>query len=608
MAANSSIILTNLDFETQKNTLKTYLASQDRFKDYDFEGSNMNVLLDILTYNTYMNAFYLNMVGNEMFLDTAQLRDSVVSHAKELNYTPRSFRSAEAKVSISIQSIVSGKNSLVIPKGTTFSSRLATRNFTFTTGENLVLTGQYLGSGITKFDSGEVTLYEGDYVVDSFTYIQGQNNRYLLSNRNIDTSSISVTVIEDVAATIVPYQRATSLFNIDANSRVFFVQGAENEQYEIVFGDGVTGKLPKNNSVVTVEYRVCNGELPNGCAIFKPDGAIDGETNVVISTSVPAQGGAVSETTESIKFNAPRHFTTQERAVTTEDYETLLSLNFPEVNAVSAYGGEDLSPPQFGKVFVAVDLKEVDGLPNIKKDQYYRFLKTRSPVSIDPVIVDPDYMYIYVESLVRYNVNVTQLNSDDIRTAAISAILDYAGTNLNNFNRTLRYSKLVQAVDAAHPSIISNETKVKAIKYITPTPGATTSFDIDFTLPLQVEVADIAVNYNEYQDKHSVETTSFIYNSEKCYMEDDGQPNEAGIGKMRIVSMALGSHTPVKEVGTINYNTGLIQLKDFRVDSYTGGSIKIYAATKSSDIFSKRNTILNINETDLNIQVEQIRE
>jgi hypothetical protein len=217
-------------------------------------------------------------------------------------------------------------------------------------------------------------------------------------------------------------------------------------------------------------------------------------------------------------------------------------------------------------------------------------------------------MYIYVESLVRYNVNVTQLNSDDIRTAAISAILEYAGTNLNNFNKTLRYSKLIQAVDAAHPSIISNETMVKAIKYITPTPGATSSFDIDFTLPLQIEVADIAVNFNDYQNRHSVESSSFIFNSEKCYIEDDGNPNEAGIGKMRIVSMSLGSNIPIKDVGTINYNTGLIQLKDFRVDSYAGGSIKVYAATKSSDIFSKRNTILNINETDLNIQVEQIRE
>jgi hypothetical protein len=593
MSANSSIILTNLDFESQKNSLKTYLKAQDRFKDYDFDGSNMSVLLDILTYNTHMNAFYLNMVANEMFLDTAQLRDSVVSHAKELNYTPRSFRSAEAKVTIDIISQETGKNSLVIPKGTSFSSRLGTRNFTFTTSENFVINGEYLGNSLTKYSAKEITLYEGDYVVDSFTYSVGKNARYVLSNRNIDTSSISVTVIEDVGATVVSYKRASSLFGVQQNSNVFFVQGAESEQYEIVFGDGVIGALPKNNSVILVEYRTCNGELSNGCNVFKSDGPIDGETNITITTVLNSQGGAVSETIESIKYNAPRHFTTQERAVTTEDYEDLLTLNFPEVNAVSAYGGEDLSPPQFGKVFVSVDLKDVDGLPNIKKEQYFKFLKTRSPVSIDPVIVDPQYMYIQVTSKVRYNINLTQLNIDDIRTATISSILDYSNRNLNNFNKTLRYSRLIENIDATHPSIVSNETDVKAIKYLKIVPAVETSTDVDFALTL-------SFGTDSSGNKYSVKSSSFIYDSDLCYLQDDSN------GSVRIINQSTGK--AVKSIGSVNYTTGLIQLKSLKVDNLSTEVLKIYAITESKDIFSTKNTILNINETDLSVSIEQIRE
>ena len=594
MAANSSIILTNLDFDTIKNTFKSYLKSQDRFRDYDFDGSNMNVLLDIMSYNTFHNAFYLNMVGNEMFLDSAQLRDSVISHAKELNYTPQSFRSAAANVDIVVTSSNLNNRSLVINKGASFTSRSLDKNFTFSVGENIVLDEFTLDNttNTITFTGKNITLYEGYYVNDSYAYSYESPVRLIISNKNVDIASISVVVIEDSGATTHVYSRANSLFDLDGTSKVFFVQGAEADSYEITFGDGITGRRPKNNSIITIEYRISNGELPNGCNQFTSDSTIQGETNIAVITNTPAGGGSVYESVESIKFNAPRHFTAQERAVTTEDYETLLKINFPEVNTVTAYGGENLNPPQFGKVYVAVDLKDVDRLPDIKKNEYYNFLKPRSPVSIDPVFVDPEYTYIGVNSTVKYNVNVTRLTNDDIKTIVATAILNYAQTNLNNFNRVLRYSKLVQAIDNSQVSIISNETDIAIIKVVTPELGKYLTFDVDYKIPLDIQY------YND-NTSYSVRSSIITYKGIKSHIRDDGN------GILNVVSKITGS--VIEPVGTINYKKGLLQFSNLKIDSFFGNGIKINAVPKYKDISTINNVILNIIEDDLSIIVEPVR-
>lgn len=592
--ANSSIILSNLDFDTLKNTFKAYMKSQDRFNDYDFDGSNMNVLMDLLAYNTFQNSFYLNMIGNEMFLDSAQLRDSVVSHAKELNYTPRSFKSAEANVSIVITSTNTSKRSIVVPKGTTFSSRFGTRTFTFSTGENIIVDNYTLNSNNTiTFNSPDITLYEGFYLTDTYTTNYRDPQRFLISNKNVDISSLSVTVLEDNGASTLYYQRAQSLFDLDETSRVFFVQGAENDSYEIVFGDGVTGRQPKDNSVIIIEYRISNGELPNGCNTFRPDSTIDGETNILVNVNSAATSGAVSESIDSIKFNAPRHFSTQERAVTTSDYETLLKLNFPEINTVTAYGGETLDPPQFGKVFVAVDLNEVDGLPNVKKTEYYRFLKPRSPVSIDPVFVDPSYTYINVVSRVKYNINTTKLTSDDIRTIVSSGIIDYAQTNLNNFNKVFRYSNLVRVIDTAQLSIVSNETYIRLIKVLVPTLASREPFDVSFETQLDtvrsVTTGGITITSSE-----------FIYRGQRAVLQDDGNGNLQTVSTLNNLIISSG-------IGTVNYDTGLLQFTNFPIDNYFGTGIKIYAIPRDKDVATTNNVILNIIEEDLDLTIEPVR-
>lgn len=624
--SDSSIVLTQLDFDSYKDSLKTFLRAQDRFKDYNFDGSNLSVLLDVLSYNTYQNAFYLNMISNEMFLDSAKLRDSVISHAKELNYLPRSFRSASATIQLIITSTDASKRSIVVPKGTSFTSRVDDFTYNFSTTENVVITNRVPSGSNFVYTSENITIYEGNYLSDTYNVNYNDALIYKISNKRVDLESLLVTVFEDNGTTTHVYKRATSLFGHDANSKVFFLQPGIGDAYEVVFGDGVVGRKPKNNSVIVIEYRICNGELPNGAFRFINTARIDNEQNVTIETLTAASDGAVAEDLNSIKFNAPRAFTTQERAVTSEDYENLLKANFPEINAVVAYGGEDANPPQFGRIFLSIDLQEVDGLPKIKENEYKRFLRSRSSVAIEPLFVSPDYTYIYVNTNIKYNINTTGLNPEDIRTLVIDSILNHASTNLNNFGRTLRYSRFVRDIDAAETSIISNETNIELVKYLTPilstsvtsNPNATSgslvaiatsgvvssgqNVTIDFKNPLKNDVPGKGAEH-VLGDIHVVSSSTFTYNGiSNCRLEDDGD------GTMRIVAISGTQHRTIINIGTVDYDTGIIRINNFNITNYTGTSLKIYAKPRTLDITSSQNVILNILENDVDVTIEQIRE
>ena len=626
MAANSSIVLTQLDFDSYKDSLKTFLKSQDRFKDYDFDGSNLSVLLDVLSYNTYQNAFYLNMISNEMFLDSAKLRDSVISHAKELNYLPRSFRSSSATIKLVITSSDTAKRSIVIPKGTSFTSRVDDFTYNFSTTENYVITNRTpVGSNLV-YESEAIRIYEGNYLSDTYTVNYANPLVYKISNKRVDLESVLVTVFEDNGTSVQTYKRATSLFGHDENAKVFFLQPGTDDTYEVVFGDGVVGRKPKNNSACIIEYRTCSGELPNGAFKFINTARIDNEPNVVIETITAASDGAVAEDLNSIKYNAPRAFTTQERAVTSEDYENLLKANFPEINAVVAYGGEDANPPQYGRIFLSIDLDEVDGLPKIKEAEYKKFLRSRSSVAIEPLFVSPDYTYLYVKTNIKYNINLTGLNPEDIRTNVIDSILNHASINLNNFGRTLRYSRFIRDVDAAETSIISNETQVELVKYLTPvlsttvtsSAGATSgslvslatsgvvssgqNVTIDFKNPLKNDVPGKGPEHLS-GDIHVISSSTFTYNGlPNCRLEDDGD------GSVRIVNTSGKNHRTILKIGTVDYDTGIIRINNFNITNYTGTSLKVYAKPRNLDITSSQNVILNILENDVDVTIEQIRE
>ena len=585
--ANSSINLIDLDFNSLKSSLKSYLSSQSKFQDYNFDGSNLNVLLDVLAYNTYLNTFYMNMVASEMFLDTAQLRDSIVSHAKELNYTPRSFRSAQANVDISITPSTS-VTSVVIPAKTGFTSRVGSNTFNFVTKESISITTS--NNGI--YYANNITIYEGSYVTDTFVKnnaIPGQ--RFLLNNQTVDTTSLEVTVRENSGANVYIYTQSFSLFDVVSNTQVFFVQPAENEQYEIVFGDDVSGRSPRNGAIIDITYRTCNGELPNGADTFVNNSSIDGHSNVNIVTNTEAISGSISESNASIKFNAPRSFQTQERAVTENDYETLLLREFPEIRAISVFGGEKENPPQYGKVFVSVDIENFDGVSELKKTIYNDYLKDKVPLGISTEIINPDFFYLNVSSRVNYNYNITTLSENQLVSKVLNTISNYSNTYLNKFNDNFRYSNFVTAIDNADPSIINNDTFVNPYYLLTLRNNTDTDFSFSFNTEVLITTPSDSVH--PISADRGLFSSSFVVNGLTSQIEDDG------LGNIRLVRVTSNSHAEKSKIGTIDYNTGTIVISKLNVQSYTGRGIKLYIKPVSLDYQTTLKNILTINYEDI---------
>lgn len=597
--ANNSINLVDLDFNSLKTSLISYLKNQDQFKDYDFEGSNLNVLIDLLSYNSFKNTFFLNMVAAEAFLDSAQMENSIISHAKELNYTPRSRRSAKATIQATFQA--TGTNQpYTIPKGSSFTSIVKNDLYTFTTAETISVS-----SANTTF-TFTTDVYEGSYFQDSYLYNdQIEFPKFRITNKDVDTSSLTVVVYEDNSEIGVNYKLASTLLDLKETSKVFFLQASQNGYYEIVFGDGVLGQKPKNNSIILLDYRVSKGKLPNGARSFTfnfdptfTPNDYEGESDVTVLTI--AQNGEERESIESVRFYAPRHFQVQERAVTTSDYEILLKTEFPEINNISVYGGEDLTPPQFGKVFVAVDIFNVQGLPESKKNEFYNFLKRRSPLSIDPVFVEPDYLYYKINCHVRYNLNSTLLSKERIKTLVTNTIIDYNNINLDDFNVTLRYSKLISSIDNSDPSIVSNVTDIQIYKKVPVLLGTPQNIVINFNLPLRNDVPELASKHPA-SDVHTIKSSVFTYNGEKVILEDNGE------GVVAISKFDNLFNIRLFNIGTIDYNKGIIRLNNFTIDNYEGLDFKIYAYTADKDISSTTNTVLTLEPSELNITTETVR-
>jgi len=447
-------------------------------------------------------------------------------------------------------------------------------------------------------------LYEGSYVNDTFVYDDtNSNQRFVISNPTVDISSVIVTVLENSGADVLSYSRALSLFDVSSTSKVFFVQPAENSQYEILFGDGVFGRKPVNGSVVAVEYRTCSGELPNGASTFVNDGPIDGHSGVVVSTVSSAINGSVSESIESVRFNAPRAVATQERAVTANDYKVLLQMQYPEIQSINVYGGEDTDPPQYGKVFITVDIQNADGVPAKNKQLYYDYIRTKSPLTITPEFIDPEFTYIDVNTIVKYNVNVSQKQPEEIKTVVQSAINDFSNTYLDDFESTLRYSQLVAAIDNSDVSIVGNETIVRAIKLLAaPTLqfNQSKNYTVKFDIPLSREYYVTSTTFDT-QALHTITSSTFIYAGKTCLIKDNA-------GQLNIVSERGNTTFVVKTIGTVDYDTGTLVLSGFNPSDAFGGVIKFYAYPVSRDIFSRKNIILRVLEQDIDITVERVHE
>jgi hypothetical protein len=630
MAANSSLELTSLDFDSTKTSLKNFLKAQSAFKDYDFEGSNINILLDVLSYNTFLNSFYLNMVASESFLDSAQLRDSIVSHAKELNYLPRSKKSSRITLDPFEIYLDATVTALVMPKGTRFSGTTQGVSRTFVTDANYVnntpIYDPLKNHNVFTVSNREYDNIGGSSIVDPFTIYQGiyqtdtyvidytlENQRFVMTDANIDTDSITVSVSENSGATTYDYVYTPTLLDIKSTDTKFFLQAADQGKYEVVFGDDIIGRRPRNGAVVTIEYRVSEGEMGNGVTVFNLDtdvgltsgGVYMGASKLLAAAEYPggSYNGADAESIEQIRFKAPRYFQTQERAITSTDYEILLRNAFPEIEAIAVFGGETLEPPLYGKVYVSVKLKDVEGLPDAKKLEYANFLAPRSPLSIDAVFIEPENLYYNITSTVNYNINITKDRPDQIRSAVYNTIVNYDLVNLRNFNVILRKSKLTSAIDAATPSIVSNETHIEIFKKIVPFLNVSQNIIIRFGVPLYARGPELGLIHPE-SDTHALTSSSFIVpNLGTVTLEDDGN------GNVRLVrSDGRGNHIKVKDAGTIDYINGIIKLVDFYVESYSGTELRIYGVPDYDDISISGNNIMELGTDEININIKTVRE
>jgi len=600
--SNTNIKLVGLDFDSLKNNLKEYLKrSESPFKDADFEGSNIAQLLDVLSYNTYLNSFYLNMVASEMFLDSATLRDSVISHAKELNYVPRSYRSAQANISFSVTPDTS-LDVLVIPKGTSFTTKIGTNNFTFSTDSSTVLVANSSGS----FNANNITVYEGSYFTDTFVYSTSNNEqRFVISNPTVDTRSITVIVLENGGQNSYTYTRATSFLDQTSNSQIYFLQGAENSQYELIFGDNVIGRQPQNGAAIVVEYRNCSGELPNGASVFTVDGPINGQSNISsITTNTVARGGGVPESINSIKYNAPRHYQNQDRAITAKDYENLLLSNFAEIQAVSAFGGEDADPPVYGKVYISVDVNTGEGASISDKERFLTFLRDRKPIGIEPEIIDPDFLYVEVLCNIEYNSSVTTMLPLTMETLVRNTISTFNSTYLNNFNTTLRFSKLLEEIDNTSPSILGAQLRLSPFKLFIPTPGTSYSTVINFGFELSKQFV-ISEDDSIYATIPAIRSTHFVKEGRTVYLMDDSN------GVLGLYTTSDDRSVKLESVGTVDYASGRVTIDDLIIDSFTQASgvhAHLYATPISADISTIRNTILSIRDADVDVQALPVKE
>lgn len=601
--ANNSITLASLDFDTIKANLKSHLTSQAIFKDFDFDGSNMAVLIDLLAYNTALNSFYMNMLTSESFLDSAQLRSSVVSHAKELNYRPRSARSAMATIQLTVEQ--NNSNSLTIPKGTSFTATYNFQTYTFTTDEvKVYFTTLNPDTGTYQFTTDNINIYEGFYVTETFAMdYSNESLRFILSNPMIDTSSLVVNSVEDGGSTTLTYTLADSLLGLDSQSRNYFLQACEQDKYELIFGDDTLGRKPADGAIIVVQYRIATGSVPNGASLFAPDLDLtsDNSGRVTVTTITNAVGGDEPETISSIKFNAPRYFQTQERAITTSDYETLLKTQFPEIDAISVYGGDTVTPPQYGKVFIAVNIAGVESLPTSKVDEYYAYIKPKMANPIQPVFVNPTFVYAHIDTTVKYNLNITALKPDEIRLLVSAAIDAYNTEYLNDFAATLYGSRFSTAIDNSHESVVSNETTIHIYKTITPVLGVSQNIDVNFGMALRDDIPELELSHSA-DEIRAVYSSPFSYSGETVIVEDDG------VGNLRLMRPEGTGFTFIKSIGTVDYPSGALQLVNFSADSYEGQNIRIYGATAHSDITSSSNDILQIDLSEVNIQIEDVRQ
>jgi hypothetical protein len=586
--------VSELDFDNIKSNLKTFLQNQSEFQDYDFEGSGFAVLLDLLAYNTHYLGFNANMLANEMYLDSADIRKNIVSLAKMLGYTPSSPKSPIASINILVNNGTG--DSITMTKGTTFTTSVGGTSYQYVTNTDHTITPS---NGVYRFSN--IPIYEGTLVTFKYTVDSSDpDQRFIIPSVNADTSTLKVTIQNSSAdLTTTAYTLATGLNSLTNTSKIYFLQEGEDGKYEVYFGDGVIGNSLDDGNIVILEYIVTNKTESNSASSFSLTGNVGGFTNVTLSTVSSSQGGAEAETKESIRYNAPLQYTAQDRAVTSTDYETLVKSIYPNALSVSVWGGEEDETPVYGVVKISIKAASGSTLTNTTKNNIISQLRPYNIASVRPEIIDPEITSLLLTVNAKYDKRVTSKTAETLKSDIISTITNYNTSTLQKFDGVFRYSKLTGLIDNTDSSILSNITTIDMRKSFLPTIGTSNRYDVYFRNSI----------YNPHTGHEPILTsTGFKVSGSdlEMFLDDDGQ------GNVRRYYFSSGVKTIANTAqGTINYTTGQITINSLNVSSISnirGASssvIELTVTPSSNDVVPVRNQIIEIDIANSNITVEE---
>ena len=593
--------ITELDFDSIKANLKTYLKGQSDFTDYDFEGSGLNILLDTLAYNTHYNAFMANMLANEMFLDTSVKRDSVTSHAKALGYTPTSANAATASLKVQVND--ANTTTLTMAEGFVFSTTINGVGYQFVNISDRTINpaeGEY----IFGTDTLGISVYEGTWVTTKYTKDStNADQKFIIENDNVDISTLAVQIQTSAANTT--YTKATTLVDIVSTTTAFFIQETIDGKWEIYFGDGVLGKALTDGNIVILKYIITNKADANGATSFTPSGNIGGFSDITVTTIGAAAGGADAENLESIKYNAPFNYAAQNRAVTAADYKTIVPTIYPNVESISVWGGEYNNPAVYGKVYISIRPQAGNTLTEATKTSIITSLEEYNVVSITPVILDPETTKIIPVVNFKYNETITSKSRETLAAEVSAAIVTYSDDSLEKHEAIFRYSPFVNLIDEVDPAILSNITTIKMSKTFLPTLGTATKYTIDYANAFFNPHSGHMASTAGITPGGILSSTGFKYTGDATnvwYYEDDG----AGLVKAYYI-LSSAKVYKAASVGTIDYDTGIIVIaKDdiASVEDYNGVTqtyIRLTVVPSSNDIVPVRNQVLEIDTTNMSI-------
>ena len=593
---SSQVNITDLDFDDISKNLKNYLKGQSTLKDYDFEGSNISLLIDLLAYSSHVSAFNANMVASELFLDTAQIRKNVVSRAKEIGYTPTSATASSATIDLQVNNPLIGGSSptsLTLNRGHKFKTVYDGFNYPYVLLESQTITPL---NGVFKFE--DLKIYQGTMNSDIFAYNgQIQNQRFPLTEELVDTSSITVTV-QSTGGSSSAWTRSTDISAVNSNSTVWYVQENDQGLFEVYFGDGVVSAEPLDGDTITISYLVTNENHTDGSSSFSMTDSIGGNNDVTLTIKTNSSGGKDKESIDSIKFAASKFYTSQNRLVTVDDYKSKLQTLYPGADSISVWGGEDNDPPQYGKIFIAIKPSQtVNKLTSSEKTLLKQKLKTLNMLTVRPELIDADVIDIIVNTNFKYNPKATTKTVSELETLVRAAIITHDSTYLSGFDGIFRHSVLAKDIDSAESSILSNITTVKLRKTISPTFNQSKGYIIDFG------------SGNAFYNPHSghnkagggiLETSGFLVSgfTDTFYFDDDGD------GNLRRYSLSGSQRIYAdSQAGTVDYTNGKITTTGINILSTinTDDTIHFTVKPNSNDSVAFRSNLLDINSSLISV-------